>query len=417
MVEGWNEMEPAEGKLGQLGERVREALAAERTPSPDIRAARAGFLQQVAVRNFQGGDRRWSLRGAARRWRMLLLLSAAASGAVGLWFWQQLPISFQVGAAATTGRMGDLIEATANEPTPLRFSEGSSLLLQHGSRMRVLSSEPKGARVLLENGAVDVAITHPPGSQAHWRFEAGPFRVLVTGTKFKMEFHSQDLSLKLATEEGQVLVSAPCLAVPKPVSAGERLDLSCLAKVAPVPQLASLSTGPSPLRKDQTADSGRGVPAQNGGSWRELLGAGHLAAGLRAAERANFRQVCQVANPRELLALADAARLFGRAARAVTALRVLRLRFPGSTDASTAAFSLGRLAYERQHDFGEAVHWFATYLREQPSGPLMGDSVGRLMEARLRSGDEIGARKDAAQYLRRFPEGPYASEARGILSN
>ena len=412
-------MEPADPKLGQLGERIREALAAQGTPSPDIRAARSGFLQQVAEHNtgMTGpSGQRW-LMGTARRWRWLLLASAAASGAVGIWMWQRLPISFQVGVAAAPGRLGDLVEAIAKEPTPLRFSEGSSLVLQQGSRMRVLSSEPKGARVLIENGAVDVAITHVQGGKARWSFEAGPFRVLVTGTRFKMEFHPQDLSLKLATEEGQVVVLAPCLPTPKPVSAGESLDLSCLPKEEPALQLAALSdVTPSPP-EDQTVGATQAVPARNGSNWRELLGAGHLAAGLRAAERANFDRVCQVANPRELLALADAARLFGRAARAVTALRVLRLRYPASTDASTAAFSLGRIAFERQHSYPEAVRWFATYLREQPSGPLMGDSVGRLMEARLRSGDEVGARKDADQYLRRFPEGPYASEARGILSN
>jgi len=39
-----------------------------------------------------------------------------------------------------------------------------------------------------------------------------------------------------------------------------------------------------------------------------------------------------------------------------------------------------------------------------------------LMEARLRSGDTTGARASAEQYLRRFPGGPYAGEARGIMS-
>lgn len=410
-------MEPAETKLSQLGERVRQALAAERTPSPELRTARAGFLQQVAMRNTRAAERRWSLRGAARRWRMLVLVTAAASGAAGIWIWQSLPISFKVGVAAAPGRLGDLVEATATMPTPLRFSEGSSILLHQGSKMRVLSCQPKGARVLIEDGAVDVAITHVPGGKARWSFEAGPFRIQVTGTKFRFDFHPQDLSLNLATLEGQVVVSGACLAAPKPVSAGESLDLSCLPKAAPASRPASISDVTPPAPVGETADSDRAVPARNGANWRELLGAGHLVAGLRAAERANFDQVCQVANPRELLALADAARLFGRATRAVTALRVLRLRFPGSTDASTAAFSLGRLAFERQRDYTESVRWFATYLREQPAGPLMGDSVGRLMEARLRSGDEVGARKDADQYLRRFPEGPYASEARGILSN
>jgi TolA-binding protein len=150
-------------------------------------------------------------------------------------------------------------------------------------------------------------------------------------------------------------------------------------------------------------------------AWRELLSAGRLSEGLRAAERANFERVCQIASAKELLALADASRLFGAGRRAAATLRVLRQRFPGTMDAATAAFTLGRVAFEKQHAYAEAADWFETYLREQPSGPLMGDSFGRLMEARLRSGDRTAARTSAQQYLRRFPEGPYSSEARGIL--
>jgi TolA-binding protein len=129
-----------------------------------------------------------------------------------------------------------------------------------------------------------------------------------------------------------------------------------------------------------------------------------------------FDRVCQTATSKELLALADAARLFGRSRRAVVALQALRQRFAGSSDAATAAFRLGRIAFEKHHAYGDAASWFDIYLREQPSGPLMGDAFGRLMEARQRSGDWAGARVEAQQYLRRFPQGPYASEAQGILS-
>ena len=54
--------------------------------------------------------------------------------------------------------------------------------------------------------------------------------------------------------------------------------------------------------------------------------------------------------------------------------------------------------------------------REQPSGPLMGDAVGRLMEARHRAGDGVAARRDAQRYLERFPRGPYAATASAILA-
>ena len=151
-------------------------------------------------------------------------------------------------------------------------------------------------------------------------------------------------------------------------------------------------------------------------SWQSLVAAGHYGDGLRAAERAGFARVCRSANDVELLALADAARLSGRTARAVEALLALRQRFPGSPSAATGAFALGRLAFERRAAYGEAARWFGTYLDEQPAGPLMGDAVGRLMEARHRAGERAAARRDAERYLLRFPEGPYAGTARAILA-
>jgi TolA-binding protein len=413
-------MESAEEKLDKIGAYVREALAAETTQAEDIRVTRASFLQQVATRNVQVSRR---TRGPVPWW-ILFLAGAAVAGALVFWLRVRVPISFEIGGTGMPGRMGDLVESRGKEPLAVRFSEGSSLFLHQGGRLRVLSSDARGARVLVEDGFVDAAITHVRRDKPHWNFEVGPFHVLVTGTRFQLDFHSEDQSLSLVTQEGQVLVSGACLSTPRAVSAGERLDLSCLLQEGRAALLqeeraahAASAPGSSPaMLEESAAPLGSDRGARSTPRWRELLAAGRLADGLQAVERADFNRVCQVATAKELLALADAARLYGRATRAMTALRVLRQRFPASPDAATAAFTLGRIAFERQHAYAEAADWFATCLREQPDGPLMGDSFGRLMEARARAGDQARARMDAQQYLRRFPEGPYASEARGILS-
>jgi TolA-binding protein len=407
-------MERPETQLAEFGAAVREALAAESSASAEIRLARAGFLQQVATKNAAAAN--WPRRAPARRWRFLLLAGATAAGAIALWTWTRLPVTFQVGASGAPGQPGHLVIALGTTPTPLRFSEGSSLMLAEGGRLRVLATDPKGARVLVEDGTVDVSITPARVGKKQWNFEAGPFSVLVTGTRFKLSYRALDQSFGIAMQEGQVVVSGACLSGPTPVAAGARLDLSCLAKPAPPFRMADLAPETPAQRGSAELAAPSGRPPRDASLWRDLLATGRLQEGLRAAERANFTRVCQAATAKELLALADAARLFGSTARAVTALRVLRQRFPSSAEASIAAFTLGRIAFEQKHAYAEAVTWFATYLREQPSGPLMGDSVGRLMEARLRAGDQTGARTDAEQYLRRFPEGPYASEARGILS-
>jgi len=408
-------MERAEQRLADLGMAVREALVAEFSADDDIRLGRADFLRQVAARNAEAGRQRGYL---ARHWRMLLLASATAAGAVALFVWARLPVSFQVGALAARGRPGDLVRAAPDKPMQLSFSDGSSLELGAGGRLRVLATNPKGARVLVEDGAVEVHVTPAKLGKKQWRFEAGPFHVQVTGTRFRLSYQALGQTFALATREGRVVVSGPCLKSPTAVDAGSRLKLSCLTKEAPkeAPRTVSSSELPAAQPPAAALAAPEGKPVRVSMLWRDLLSAGKLQEGLRAAERADFNRVCQVATPKELLALGDAARLFGHSRRAVTALRVLRQRFPKSREASTAAFTLGRVAFEQKRAYAEAATWFATYLREQPNGPLMGDSVGRLMEAKLRAGDDSGARSDAEQYLRRFPEGPYASEARGILS-
>ena len=407
-------MERPEAKLAEFGTAVREALATESSSAEEIRLARAGFLDHFAARSGTRGG--WASLASARRWRILLLAGAAAAGAVLLWTWTARPVTFQVGTSGALVQTGDLVNGAPQGLVPLRFSEGSSVILHEDARLRVLATDTKGARLLIEDGTVDASIASARIGKKHWSFEAGPFQVLVTGTRFTLSYQAKDQSFGLATHEGQVVVSGACLSAPTPVAAGNRLDLTCLARRTPAPQTASLMALPVPAREGSASPPAVGKPARSAQTWRELLAAGRLQEAVHAAERSDFDRVCQTASAKDLLALADAARLFTRVSKAVTALRVLRQRFPASAEASTAAFALGRIAYEQKRSYPEAVDWFATYLREQPSGPLHGDGVGRLMEARLRAGDQSGAHFDAEQYLRRFPEGPYASEARGILA-
>ena len=400
-------------ELSRIGARVRELLADDPQAPSDTRQARAAFLEQVARRNVTARAP-IPRDGRPGRWITLLVGAAAVGSVVGLWPWKR-PVTFQIGEAHS-GFLGDVVEAPAGRTVPVAFSDGSRLSIHDGARMRVLSldSGARGlsVRVLLEDGVLDASIAHRPGVKANWRFDAGPYQVTVTGTKFQMQFRNTLPSLRVSTEEGRVVVTGGCLHAPAAISAGQTLETSC----------PSIETTP---RDDPPAAASPAGPAAELGSkrrtarperWRELLAAGRLQDGLREAERANFDRVCERATPHELFALADAGRFFGLHGRAVGALTALRRRFPGTPEAGTAAFTLGRIAFENEDAYARAAQWFDTYLHEQPAGALMGDAFGRLIEAQVRSGDRIGARATAQQYLRRFPGGPYASEARGVLS-
>lgn len=400
-------------ELSQLGSRIRELLAADPEAGSETRAARAAFLEDVTRRNATGRGR-VPASGRPRRWVAVVLGSVAVAAVVGLWF-RKRPVTFEIGEALQ-GVPGDVVEAPGGRTVPVAFSEGSRLAIHDGARIRVLSLESGASgvsvRVLLEDGTLDASIAHRAGLKNHWQFDAGPYQVTVTGTRFQMQFRNGPRSLRVATEEGRVVVTGGCLQTPAAVAAGETIETSCPPIEAPprdepAAAMAPPAATPEPVAKRKPARPER---------WRELLAAGRLQDALREAARANFEIVCERATPHELFALADAGRFFGDHTRAVAALTALRRRFPGTPEAGTAAFTLGRIAFENDDAYARAAQWFDTYLHEQPAGALTGDAFGRLVEAKVRAGDRIGARAAAQGYLRRYPGGPYASEARGALS-
>lgn len=424
-------MDSREAQLRRVGKKVRDVLDTEAARGEDVRLGRARFVEHVTTRNVRPAPRQGLALGVTGR-RVGVGVLALGAATVATLFWVRRPISFQIGspidaeagAEVVVGNAGDRIEASALAPTALRFSDGSSIILERGGGMRVLTLASDGARVLVEKGGADVAIAHPRGSR-RWRFEAGPVTVDVTGTKFHLGWNPERRSFDIELAEGSVVVGGDCLPLPRRVERGEHLHVSCMppaetpTATAPSPALAPARAALPKLAPTRTAQGlvPRDLHPSEGGDWRALVAAGRYAEGVAAAGRVGWNRVGRTANAVDLLALADAARLSGQTSRAVEVLLVLRQRFPGSTSAATGAFSLGRLAFEERHAYRDAARWFATYLDEQPNGPLMGDAFGRLMEARDRSGDRTSARRDAAAYLQRFPGGPYAGMARMILAD
>ena len=380
----------------RFGERVQEALEAETQPAEQLRVARAGLIERAA-------GVRWPARAAGRKLWFVAVPAVAALAMIALVtdaFFR--PISF----VTDTGKpgVGDILEAGRGTPLRVAFSEGSSVLLQRGARARVLDTEASGARVLLESGVANVSIVHRTRRTTRWRFDAGPFQVLVKGTQFELDWHPKSQTLSLTMKTGSVELSGPCLPAPRVIERGARVQLSC-AKPAPAPEPAA-----TPLPKPATAPTAAPLPSTVSmpGTPPAVRGADHAPP--------SFEASCETARKAELVAWANRERLAGNVERARTALLVLRRRFAGSSEAGTALFTLGRMAFDQQADYGEAARWFEAYLAEQPEGPLMGDAAGRLLEAYERQGRAAPARRAAEAYLGRFPDGPYANRARRILA-
>jgi transmembrane sensor len=380
-----------------FGERIQEALELETRPNEQLRMARVRLLEHVT-----GTERRAPSVFSKR----LRYAGLAAVGMLGLaavvGLLSARPISFATSTGQ--GNVGDVLEAARRDPLPINFSEGSKIVLHEGSRARVLATQTAGARVLLESGVADVSIVHRRGGRTRWRFEAGPFQVLVKGTQFELGWQPAGQWLSLTMKAGSVELSGSCLPAPRIVARGASIRMSC-AKAAPPEEPAEAARAQTP-QTPATAAQTKGAPSTTvKPSTREP----------RAVPQ-SFEASCDAASKAELVAWANRERLAGSVTHARTALLALRRHFSGSNEAGTAAFTLGRMAFDQQADYGEAARWFASYLSEQPNGPLMGDAAGRLLEAHERQGNLAAARHDAQAYLRRFPDGPYAARARRILA-
>jgi hypothetical protein len=134
------------------------------------------------------------------------------------------------------------------------------------------------------------------------------------------------------------------------------------------------------------------------------------------AEVRGVDAVLEGAPLRDLVALADAARYTGRQDVARRALLAERARFSSSPEARAAAFLLGRIADDGGGSPATAIRWYDDYLREAPGGAFAAEALGRKLGA-LRCAGDPGARAAATEYLRLYPEGPYAAQARDLLGS
>jgi hypothetical protein len=421
-----------EEKLERLGGEVARALGSEPLGSP---RARARFLAAVADR----GRRSSRQLSAARVPRALALgVGAVLAVAAALFlFLRTEPQGFVVGQASP-GTVGTWVGAV-DEEVPLRFDSGASLLLRPGARCRVDELEPRSARVRIERGAVVVAVPHGVGMD--WHVEVGPYDVHVTGTSFETAWDAAAESFTLEMREGAVEVRGPGIDGARHVITGERIELGLAEPDAArevdeaareasgvSTEASGVSTEASPVSTEARVSSPSSertarsqarprpdeeTPRPSEASWRELVRAGRYDDAIAAVRETGVERALAGASAEEVLSLGDAARYGREPELARRVYETAATQFAGQRVAADAHFELARLAAARGAH-GDAASEFARALSEVEPPPREREALGRLLEALDRSGDREGARRRAADYLARFPEGPHAGLARSL---
>jgi TolA-binding protein len=387
----------------------------------------ASFLERAKARRGLTPARRPERKPRASAWQFAMVTLAAVAGAV-IWLqWPSEPgLAFTMGSSSRLHHAGAFVAAPADRDLPLRFADGTSFSFAAGSSARVASADRNGAHLVIEKGRAAVAVVHRPDSR--WRVDAGPFQVAVVGTRFDLSWDVSARVLELRLDEGAVRVSGGLLNAALEVRAGQtlrafaddaRVELSDAAAIRDAAQERAASA--EPPAAEPTADSpppsaatpGPAAPANVGAPlWRTLAAAGKFRDALAAAEQAGFEAECRRASGADLLALGDAARLSGSAARAEQAYTAAHGKLPRG---GRASYGLGLVAFDQRGDFPRAARHFESYLQEQPGGSLRAEAMGRLLEAWQRAGRVSEARSVATRYLSLYPQGPQAVRAKQLL--
>lgn len=326
------------------------------------------------------------------------------------------PLSFRTGASGEVASVGAPLRAPGGSSLPVQFSDGSAFTAAPRAEIVVAEVTAHGARLVVERGALTAAVVHRPKSR--WRVQAGPYSVLVTGTRFDVAWDPGPRSFSLTLREGGVTVFGPSLP-----NEGRRVSPNETMRLSPAPPTAvdrpsvALRAEAPNERKAAAADrrAAKTTIAARTKSWRELARAGRYADSLAAAEAEGFPALCRRSVAADLILLGNTARFAHRPDRAEEAFRAARVRAEGAHARAVAAFELGRLASDVHRRHLDAADWFAVYLREEPEGALADEATGRRLEALDRAGDREGARRAAARYRAQYPGGPYQNLARKVL--
>src|SRR5688572_5581229 len=154
----------ADRRLERLGELARAGVDADATSEHDA-LERARFVRAAVA-----------VRGAPRRWRQLGLVAAATvAAAIAVVALPASPLQYRVEGALVTE--AGYVRPAAGSAAAVRFSDGTSLTLRSGGAVRVGEVSARGARLSLEEGALDLSVVPRPRSR--WRVDAGPYAVDV----------------------------------------------------------------------------------------------------------------------------------------------------------------------------------------------------------------------------------------------
>jgi len=386
----------------ELGRRLHDAL--ERGPSPARRAAQRKEVEAMV--------------GLPARRSTAVWIGAAATVAAACLVVVFLYAQQHTSSEPFENLVGSEVNPTTTDDTRLvQFRDGSQIMLSPDTRLHVARATSDDVSLTLDTGTVDVDVRHR--GTTTWKLHAGPYTVTVHGTVFSVSWNPALQTFDVEVDRGLVGVKGPDLTpAGKMLSASESLHVGepdttlALEEQPPAPEEPAVEQPPGEeIEEDAVPEPKHSMPA-----WKKLARDGKHKEAIALVE-GDFDQLVKTLNQSDLWELATSARLARKGSLALSALQSFRTRFPGSANAATALFLLGRVEMDLNKNPDKAAQWFQSYLKSHPDGALAEDALGRLVTAHRKAGNDAAARKAAAAYLQKYPAGTYRDLALAVLSN
>lgn len=305
--------------------------------------------------------------------------------------------------AARAGSIAQVepVSGTIREGHTIRLLDGSSAQLAGAqSELEIVRNDRERVGLKLLQGRAHFDVV--PNAKRSFEVEAAPYRVVVLGTVFDVERSAQHVSVSV--ERGRVRVYGPQGAEDLLPGQDKRFEIVAAAAteaatVVPVlePLEIEADEPAAPVKRRHVSRGG----AQATTSWRSLTQSGDYDAAFASLQQAPAVQD----DAAELMLAADAARLSGHPAEAVSYLKRVVDGHRKSPVAPLAAFTLGREYLDRLGQPHRAAEAFELARKLDPAGSLAQDALAREVEALSKGGNAEKAYVRARAYIQAYPNG------------
>ncbi len=233
---------------------------------------------------------------------------------------------------------GAILETEAGEQESLTLPDGSRIVLEALTRLRLARVSATDVRLELERGAVRLEVVHVDGRK--FLVAAHGYEVHVIGTKFRVAIGAGAIrDVTVAVDEGRVAVHREGVAAPPTfIGAGETFVARdgagpAIASVAPEAPAPSVSASAAPPAWKKPLGPKRKLPAR----FHELFREGDYASAYAEIATEDYPKLVGDLGAQDLLELAITARLTGHPRRAALALDRIRTSFRKDSRAGLAA--------------------------------------------------------------------------------